>query len=164
MKRGVLLAVLCLAVLLPVTPGGAASAAVSSASESASRRLGSLSIPRLNLSSPIFSGTSDAVYRRGVGHFPGSAMPGERGNVVLGGHRTTAPRPFYDIQHLVKGDRISITRGGRTFQYVVSRTFVVKPTAVWILNQTAERTLTIFTCHPRGSTRQRYVVVAKLRS
>jgi sortase (surface protein transpeptidase) len=39
---------------------------------------------------------------------------------------------------------------------------IVKPTSVWILNQTSDRTLTIFTCHPRGTTRQRYVVVARL--
>lgn len=153
MRRGLALAVLCIASLVPAD-----------ASATARPRIGSVSIPRLNLVSPVYSGTTDAVYDMGVGHWPGTAMPGQWGNVVLGGHRTVEPRPFFDIQKLLVGDSIFVTRGRRTHEYVVTRTLVVKPTAVWILNQSAERTLTIFTCHPRGSTRQRYVVMAKLRT
>jgi LPXTG-site transpeptidase (sortase) family protein len=63
---------------------------------------------------------------------------------------------------MAKGDVITVMRGGRSHRYVVTRTMIVKPTSVWILNQTPDRTLTIFTCHPRGTTRQRYVVVARL--
>ena len=149
---------LCITALVP------ADASASVAPARARARIGTVSIPRLNLVSPVYSGTSDAVYDMGVGHWPGTALPGQRGNVVLGGHRTASPRPFFDIQSILVGDSILVRRGGRTHEYVVTRTLVVKPTSVWILNQSAARTLTIFTCHPRGSTRQRYVVMAKLRS
>ena len=155
--------VLCAVAVLPVARPVDATPGLTGARGAAPRQLGSISIPRLNVTSPIYSGATNAVYDRGVGHFPGTALPGQWGNVVLGGHRTVNPRPFYDIQKLVKGDQILVTRAGRTYEYVVSKTMIVKPTSVWILNQSAERSLTIFTCHPRGSARQRYVVMATLR-
>ena len=158
MRKGLAVAMLCITALVPADASAAAAPA------QARPRVGTVSIPRLNLVSPVYSGTSDAVYDLGVGHWPGTALPGQRGNVVLGGHRTVSPRPFLDIQNVLVGDSIILRRGGRTHEYVVTRTLVVKPTAVWILNQSSGRTLTIFTCHPKGSTRQRYVVMAKLRT
>jgi sortase A len=161
--RAILPVILCAVSLLPAVPAGQVSARGTGQSQiPTGRHVGSVSIPRLNLTSPIFSGATDAVYNRGIGHWPGSALPGQRGNMVLGGHRTADPRPFYDIQRMAKGDVITVMRGGRSHRYVVTRTMIVKPTSVWILNQTPDRTLTIFTCHPRGTTRQRYVVVARL--
>lgn len=127
------------------------------------RRIGTISIPRLKVVQPIINGVSDAVFDRGVGHWPGTPLPGEAGNMVLGGHRTGGMRPFYDIQKLVAGDRILVTRAGRTYTYVVTRSRIVKPTATWILRQTEASTLTLFTCHPRGSIRQRFIVTAALK-
>lgn len=127
------------------------------------RRLGTISIPKLKVRQPILSGVSLPVFDHGIGHWPGTALPGQAGNMVLGGHRTSAMRPFYDIQKLAVGDPIIVTRSGRTYTYVVSGSKIVKPTATWILRQTPDSTLTLFSCHPRGSVRQRYVVTATLR-
>lgn len=131
---------------------------------SALKRIASISIPKLKVSQTIYSGVTNAVFDRGVGYWPGTALPGQEGNMVLGGHRTSGTHPFYDIQKLVPGDTILVTRGGQVFTYVVNGSKIVKPTATWILNQTPTSTLTLFSCHPRGSVRQRYVVTASLQA
>ena len=120
--------------------------------------VGMLAIPRLGINVPIRVGTTDAVYDIGVGQYPGTARPGAEGNLVIGGHRTSGRRPFAQIQKLKVGDPIIVTSGGRTHTYLVTKSFVVKPTAMWITHPTAEPVITLFACHPRGSTSKRYVV------
>ena len=130
----------------------------------ATKRIGNISIPKLGVTQTIYSGVTNSVFDLGVGYWPGTALPGQNGNMVLGGHRTAGARPFYDIQKLRIGDPIVVTRGNRTYTYVVNGSKIVRPTATWILNQTESSTLTLFSCHPRGSVRQRYVVTASLQS
>jgi sortase A len=124
--------------------------------------VGQLSIPRLKITTTIYKGVTDTQFDRGVGFWPGTALPGTRGNVVIGGHRTQALRPFYNIEKMKRGDLIKVSRPGRSFTYRVSRVMVVRPTAVWIVQPTSTAMLTLFTCHPRGSTSMRYVVRATL--
>ena len=124
--------------------------------------VGKLIIPRLNIKTTIYKGVNNRQFDRGIGFCPGSAGPGTRGNLVLGGHRTAAIRPFYYIEKMKIGDEITVIRPGKTFVYKVTKVFVVKPTDVWIVNSSRSAILTIFTCHPRGSTAKRYVVRATL--
>ncbi|MGA0117264.1 MAG: sortase [Ilumatobacteraceae bacterium] len=124
--------------------------------------VGKLSIPRLKIASTIYKGVTNTQFNRGVGFWPGTALPGEKGNLVIGGHRTAAQRPFYNIQKLKRGDIITVSRPGKSFRYKVTKVFVVRPTDVWIVNPTSSSSLTLFTCHPRGSTSKRYVVRATL--
>lgn len=166
--RTIMLAVVAATLAIPgnVAARGGSPAIESSARPNpvTPRRIGNISIPKLNVSQPIYSGVTEKVFDIGIGYWPGTALPGQEGNMVLGGHRTSGARPFYDIQKLAVGDPIIITRGGRKYTYVVNGFRIVKPTATWILNQTSARTLTMFSCHPRGSIRQRYVVTASLQS
>lgn len=147
-----------------VSADGEAAPSRSSGHKVSARAIGTISIPKLNVRQPILTGITNAVFDKGVGYWPGTALPGQLGNMVLGGHRTAGVRPFYDIQKLVPGDPIIITRGGREYTYIVDGSKIVRPTATWILNQTPDSTLTIFSCHPRGTVRQRYVVTATLQS
>lgn len=124
--------------------------------------VGHIEIPGIKVKHTIYKGVTDRQFDRGVGFWPGTASPGAKGNVVIGGHRTSNPRPFYSIEKLKKGDVIKISRPGKTFTYRVSQVFVVRPTAMWIVKQTPQAVLTLFTCHPRGSTSKRYVVRATL--
>lgn len=124
--------------------------------------IGSVEIPALGVTQTIRSGITDRQFNRGMGWWPGTALPGEEGNMVLAGHRTVRPRPLWDVQKLRAGDEIIVTRRGTRHRYVVTRTRVVRNDATWILDQTESAMLTMFTCHPRGSTRQRYVVTASL--
>lgn len=124
--------------------------------------LGTIEIPRLGLSVPLNEGISLTTIDRGPSHWPGTAMPGQVGNVVVAGHRVTKTRPFRYIDTLVPGDEIIFTVGGVRSVYRVTGSEVVTPDAMRIVDQTPERTATLFACHPPGSARYRYVVRAAL--
>lgn len=120
-------------------------------------RHGQLEIPAIGLSQPLFEGVTLTAINRGPSHWPGTAMPGEIGNVVIAGHRTTYTRPFWALNELVPGDELIFTVEGERIVYELERTEIVSPTDVHIIDQTAERRATLFACHPRGSARQRIV-------
>lgn len=126
-------------------------------------RLGMMFIPRLKMRSPIVEGVTDPMFDLGMGHWPGTAMPGERGNAVYGGHRTAGPAPLYYVERLKVGDPIIILKGLKKVEYRVISKRIVKPTALWITHQSSGSMLTLFSCHPRGSTKQRYVIQALLK-
>lgn len=157
-----LLVVALVAGLLWSTPAEAAPAGRETVQAKSVGPVAVIEIPRLNVRENVWSGVTDAQFDKGVGYWPGTALPGQEGNMVIGGHRTARPRPFWDIQKLRAGDAVYLTRKGRTYTYEVTRYRVVAASATWIINQTSDATLTLFTCHPRGTTRQRYVVNARL--
>lgn len=126
------------------------------------RVIGRLIIPRLNVNSKILDGITDRDFDLGVGRWPGSPGAGQAGNLVIGGHRTAGPRPFYNIQDLRRGDIITVVEGETRARYAVEKHMIVGPKALWITNQSSESILTLFTCHPRGSTKQRYIIFATL--
>jgi sortase A len=126
-------------------------------------RLGMMFIPRLKMRSPIVEGVTDPMFDIGMGHWPGTAMPGERGNAVYGGHRTAGPAPLYYVERLQVGDPIIILKGLKKVEYRVISKRIVKPTALWITHQSSGSMLTLFSCHPRHSTKQRYVIQALLK-
>ena len=132
-------------------------------SQASGALMGSLRIPAIDLVEPVRSGVSLAVIDQGVAHWAGTATPGNTGNVVLAGHRTTHSRPFFFIDALEVGDLVYLTDGdGFEVMYAVSDTFVVEPTDLWITYDSENPTLTMFACHPRGSARYRIVVTADL--
>lgn len=122
--------------------------------------IGEIVIPALMVSQTIYQGMSLLTLDKGVGYWPGTAMPGYVGNVVLGGHRVSKKKPFRNIDLLVTGDEIYLTTSDGTFVYAVTEQLVVEPTETWIINQTDTATLTLFACHPPHSTKQRLVVFA----
>lgn len=124
--------------------------------------IGSIEIPAIGLSHAIYEGIDLAIINYGPSHWPGTAMPGEPGNSVFPGHRTTYSRPFWDIDRLAAGHHVIFTTAAGKFTYGVTETFVVDENATWITQKTAEATFTIFACHPKGSARQRYVVKGNL--
>lgn len=124
-----------------------------------------ISIARLSLNMAIYKGVTDPIFKKGIGYWPGTALPGLIGNTVLGGHRTSGPRPFYFIERMKIGDPIVVSFKGKKYTYRVTKTRIIKPTDTWILSQNVTKpTLTIFACHPRGSYKQRYVVTAVLKA
>ena len=104
------------------------------------------------------------VIDAGPAHWPGTAAFGAWGNVVLAGHRTTHTEPFLRDRRARRRVTTSCcpTRPARTTTHVTS-VEVVPNTALWIVDQHPGRTLTIFTCHPIGSSAERLVVHAELR-
>lgn len=126
------------------------------------RAIGRLIIPRLSVNEKIYIGISDREFDIGVGKWPGTPRAGQMGNLVIGGHRTSGTRPFYNIEKLRRGDIITVLEGKKRVRYKVTNRMIVKPTAMWITKQSTKSTLTLFSCHPKGSVAQRYIVRATL--
>jgi len=124
--------------------------------------LGTIEIPKLELSATMYEGVTLTTLDNGPGHWPGTAMPGRLGNVVVAGHRTSHARPFRHLEQLVAGDEVIFTTGDGRFTYTVVNLEIVDPDAIRIIEQTRARTATLFACHPVGSTRQRIVVHLEL--
>ncbi len=124
--------------------------------------MGSIAIPKLGVDMTMYEGIRLTTLDYGPGHWPGTALPGQSGNVVVGGHRTSSHRVFRDVDQLEAGDEIIFRDASGEHTYLVNRVEVVEPTAVWIIDPTETPTATLFACHPPGSTAQRIVVFADL--
>ena len=102
--------------------------------------------------------------RKGPGHYPDSPMPGQIGNAAIAGHRTTYGAPFNRIDELAPGDEITVLTTSGTFRYSVTGQLIVSPKQTEVLNATPDATLTLTTCNPKYSARERLVVQARLEA
>lgn len=124
--------------------------------------VGRIEIPRLGVSAVVRAGSDARTLRLAVGHIPGTALPGDVGNVGLAGHRDTFFRRLRDI---LPGDQIRVVTPEGAFTYRVVRTHVVMPRDVWVLDDTDHGVLTLVTCYPFsyiGSAPKRFIVRAEL--
>jgi len=122
--------------------------------------LGRIEIPRLGVTIAILEGTSAQTLRLGVGHIKGTALPGERGNSGIAGHRDTFFRPLKDIR---ANDEIRIQTASGISRYQVDWVRVVAPEDTEILNPASKPSVTLITCYPFhliGAARERFVVHA----
>lgn len=124
--------------------------------------IGQIEIPAIGVSETLYEGVWLTVIDVGPGHWPGTAMPGQWGNVVVGAHRTVETHPFADIDQLVTGDLIVFHTANGTFRYRVDGSFVVDEFSLWIIDQQPRNMVTLFACHPKGSSTHRYVVTGTL--
>lgn len=123
--------------------------------------IGRIEIPRLLLSSIVCEGAESTTLRRGVGHIPGTALPGQPGNVALAGHRDTFFRSLRDLR---LKDEIQISTPNGNFKYEVESLVVVEPENVGVLAPSAENILTLVTCYPFsyiGSAPKRFIARAR---
>ena len=138
---------------------------VGTASKAADRldsaTIGRIAIPRLHLKAIVAEGVDLKTLRRAVGHVPGTALPGEAGNVGLAGHRDSFFRELRDIR---KDDRITVETVNQNYEYVVESMKIVGPRDVQVLAQTPSQSLTLVTCYPfqyTGNAPRRFVVRAR---
>lgn len=123
--------------------------------------LGRIRIADVGLDVEYAAGVHPSVLERGPGHWPGTALPGQVGNAVVSGHRTTFTSPFGDLDLLDPGDTIAVddTEFRVTGTTVVPESeyveFVLRPPA-----DPAARQLTLFACEPKGDRTHRIVVQA----
>jgi sortase A len=123
--------------------------------------IGRIEIPRLLLSVVVVEGIGKTNLRRAVGHIPGTALPGEPGNVGLAGHRDTFFRPLKDLK--IK-DEIQLSTLKGVFKYQVVWLRVVEPSDVAVLAPSGEDELTLVTCYPFyfvGPAPKRWIVRAR---
>jgi len=129
-------------------------------------QLGRLAIPKLKLDDELNNGVDEAALVRGVGHWPGTPLPGAVGNSVISGHRSTNEKPFLHLDKLRPGDPVKVTVGAKSTTYRVFRTTIV-PEAQYVkfvLRRPAQRgdkVLTLFACNPLTAHYQRIVVEAR---
>jgi LPXTG-site transpeptidase (sortase) family protein len=126
--------------------------------------IGRLVIPKIGVSTVLVEGVGRGDLREGPGHWPETPLPGMGGNFVVSGHRTTYGGPFFKLDRLKPGDEIQLILPYAAATYRVSRTMIVLPTQTEVVAQRGKEELSLATCHPIYSARQRLVVQADMTS
>ena len=123
--------------------------------------IGRVEIPRLLFSAVVTEGIDRTTLRRGIGHIPGTALPGQPGNVGIAGHRDTLFHPLKDLRIQ---DRIRFSTPHGDFNYEVESLTIVDPDDVGILAASSENALVLVTCYPFsyiGPAPKRWIVRAR---
>lgn len=134
--------------------------------------LTTLRLPKLGVEVLVVEGTTPSALRAGAGHYPETPLPGEAGNVGIAGHRTTYGRPFNRLDEMRPGDIAELETPFDVFTYRVMEPFdghgnpwIVAPTQYDVVGQQVTGSfLTLTTCHPKGSARQRLILRFELVS
>jgi sortase A len=124
--------------------------------------LGQIDVPRLHLSVIVVEGTERDELQRAAGHIPGTALPGQPGNIGIAAHRDTFFHPLRAIQ---RDDDVVLKTPDGTYPYRVVSTSVVMPDDIQVLYPTSRDSLTLVTCYPFnyiGSAPKRFVVRAEM--
>ena len=130
---------------------------------SAGDAIGTIRIPDIGVSWTVVEGVRRVQLNKGAGHMPDTPLPGQPGNAVISGHRTTHGRPFHDLDDLDVGDLIFWDSAVGTHVYQVrEQPLVVRPTALWVTDPREGAWLTLTTCHPKFSARQRLIIFAEM--
>ncbi|WP_233275921.1 class E sortase [Isoptericola variabilis] len=126
--------------------------------------------------SPIAEGVDKAsvLDRLGIGHYPGTAMPGELGNFATAGHRTTYGKPYHRVHELENGDPLVVRTAEAWYVYRVTGREIVWPNQVEVISavpgvrpgeplpELTQRFITMTACHPMYSAAQRYIIYGEL--
>lgn len=111
--------------------------------------LGILMIPKIDLKVAIEQGVDNETLRYSVGHFKETALPGEKGNFCLIGHRSYTYGQFFNrLDEMNKDDEIIVNSNGKEYKYKVSDIKVVEPEEISVLNPTDDSEITLITCTP----------------
>jgi sortase A len=132
--------------------------------EDISSAIGIINIPKIDLKVAVGEGIENKTLKYAVGHFEGTAMPGEKGNFAVAGHRSyTYSEYFNRLDELNVGDDIIVKTSKGEFTYKVYDKKVVEPTEVSVLDKTKEATITLVTCTPIRVATHRLIVKGKLQ-
>jgi sortase A len=122
--------------------------------------LGFIKIPRMKLDMVFVEGADVDSLKLGPGHYPSTPLPGQGGNVAIAGHRTTYLHPFWSLNELRPGDKITLETKYGVFLYRVVWQKIILPDDRWVLGPTPVPSLTLTACHPRFSASHRIVIRA----
>jgi sortase A len=123
--------------------------------------VGKIEIPRLGISVVVLHGVESETLIAGVGHVPGTPLPGPHGNTVLAAHRDTY---FRKLEGILAGDSIQVATLRGTFEYIVDSVEIVDPEETRVMESRARPELTLITCYPFyfvGNAPKRFVVHAE---
>jgi sortase A len=125
-------------------------------------QFGRIEIPRLGIAVMVIEGVQARSLKLAVGHVPGTAFPGEAGNVGIAGHRDSF---FRNLRKIQNHDTIRLTTLYGSYDYLVESTRVVGPREAQVLHSSGEPLLTLVTCYPfyyAGPAPDRFIVRARL--
>ncbi len=124
--------------------------------------IGILELPKLEKSLPIVEGVDEDDLAKGVGHYSGTALPTEKGQIVLSGHRDTV---FRRLGELEIGDELHVQMPYGKFKYIIKETEIVSADDLTVIRPDLdEEMLTVTTCYPFryiGDAPDRYIIYAK---
>ncbi|MDP3724398.1 MAG: sortase [bacterium] len=130
-----------------------------------------LDVPSLGLKDAVV-GTNSQEFEKNLGHFPGTGLPGERGNVFISGHSVLPqffnPKDyktiFSTLPSIKLGEEISLTMNGLRYTYTVVKKIVVDPNDISVLlpPDPTGRFVSLMTCVPPGLNLKRLVVIGRL--
>ena len=124
--------------------------------------LGRIVIPAIGVDVVVIEGVGKSDLREGPGHWPETPLPGQGGNFVVSGHRTTYGAPFFKLDRLKAGDEIDLLLSYVSARYEVTDVMIVAPSQTEVVGQGGVEELSLATCHPIYSAAQRLVVKAKM--
>lgn len=128
--------------------------------------IGRISIPIIDVNAWLVAGAKLEQLERGPGVFAGSPLPGQLGNVAIAGHRESYGGPFEHLDMLQKGDEVVFTTQQGTFTYRVTGSRVVSANEVSVIrtDDPSRAILTLVTCHPKWTSKDRLIVRGELVS
>ena len=128
-----------------------------------------VAIPKIGVLMPIVGGhNSDYAWNMGAWIDPSTSTPDEGSNTALSAHRFRYQPPhsrtFYLLDKLEEGDEVLVYWEGEKYIYRVNGSKVVTPYAAEVLEPTHKSIVTLITCTPLFSTKNRLIVTAELVS
>jgi sortase A len=123
-----------------------------------------IQIPALNIDAVVVHGTDWEQLKIGVGHYVGSANPGERGNLVLAAHNDVYGELFRYLDRLKPGDEVIVYANQQRYRYTIIGSRIVAPTQVETMAATSTPTITLISCYPYLIDTKRIVVFGELQS
>ena len=124
--------------------------------------LGRLTILSANINHYVVFGATLNKLEYGPGYILGTSLPGTGGNFAIAGHRTTYGAPFGNLDKTEVGDSILFQTNTNQYEYVITEVKIVSPEDTYVLGNFGDDRITLSTCHPKFSARQRLVVVGEL--
>lgn len=123
-----------------------------------------IEMPRIGVDKIVVAGVDKDDLKKGPGHYPETPLPGQLGNSAIAGHRTTFGQPFFDVDKLDSGDEIILTTLSGRYVYRVTGQQIVSPSDYQVIATTdpTRATLTLTSCHPKYTARERIIVFAEL--
>ncbi len=114
----------------------------------------------------VYEGADAHTMNKGFWHFPPSSFPGQKGNMVVIGHRYAKLPPnkdtFFNLDKVKVGDKIEVIQNNNQFTYIVTETKVVEKNDISVLQDYSDYRITLITCSPLWTSKQRLVIVGKL--
>lgn len=124
--------------------------------------VGRLTILSANINHYVVFGVENEKLEYGPGYIVGTSLPGTGGNFAIAGHRTTYGAPFGNLDRVQLGETIIFQTNTNEYKYKVVDVQIVSPTDNFVLQNFGDDRITLTTCHPKFSAKQRLIVVGQL--